>query len=669
MKDVRSLPGFLGEKDVMKSLTVLPGVSQGYEGSSGIYVRGGSPDQNLILLDGVPVYNVSHLFGFVSVFTPEALQHVDLYKGGFPARYGGRLSSVVDVHMKEGNMYKPHSSLVLGPVSSEFMHEGPVVNGKSSFLISGRRTLLDLLVTEGARLAQMNNDEKIIPGLNFYDTNAKFNFYINPENRLYISLYKGGDRLFSEYSDRSEWTTGVFDENRTKVDLKWGNTLAALRWNSQVSPRIFVNTTLAAGAFQYGIHNRYSSLHTENKETDLNKATVDYQTRIATHSVQVLADWYLANGNRLSLGAEAGIHIFQPGKRHVLNSSGITLDDGNQEVRTIPLAVFVEDNFAFSNRVHLNAGLRYEGEFVNEHLFNQASPRVNMNYRLTENWQFSASLAIMFQPLHLLTNSSIGLPSDIWVPATRNIRPETSQTASIGITHNFSGQLRWSGELYGKMMHDVVQYKAGHSFMDLAKDWEQMVYQGKGRAWGFENAFDYQDRQVKAWLYYTLAQNQRQVDELNNGNYFPYKFDRRHDLNVGFNYKLTEKVSFTAMWVFQSGQAATIASGDYPVMGEIAEDSAYDPVFGFELRGWQPIDLTTHYNAARLPSYHHLDVEATFTRQQKKSTREWRVGIFNVYARQNAYYYYPYVRKNGTRGYKQISILPFLPSISYRLTF
>lgn len=667
MDDILSLPGFLGEQDVIKGLTVLPGVSQGYEGSSGIYVRGGSTDQNLILLDGVPVYNTSHLFGFVSVFTPEALKQVDLYKGGFPARYGGRLSSVVDVQMKEGNLYNKHTSIAIGPISSGIMKEGPIKKGKSSYLISARRTLLDLLFTGGTRIYYMGSDEKSILGLNFYDLNGKFNFYINPRNRLYLSLYEGQDHFFGNYSNKYEERHNEYTENHAKARLKWGNTLAALRWNSQWSSRLFMNTTFSSGLFKYSIYDSYHSRVRGDEEKNIG-STLNYLTKINTNRMQVVADWYCYSNSRLSFGFDTGLDFYHPGSRHIENVLGTEINDGNGLVRTFEQALFMEYHRQW-RKLDLNAGVRYETLAVDHHFFSQLSPRLNLDYLLASSWKLSASLSTMFQPIHLLVNNNIGLPSDIWVPATKKIKPETAWITSLGISHPFSSKLRWTMEVYFKSMDNVIQYRAGQSFMDLIEGWEEKVYQGKGRAYGVENALKFEDGQTKAWLNYTWGKNERRFAGLNQGGWFPYKFDRRHDINLGVTRKLKENVELTAMWVYQSGQAATIASGIYPAVGEIEQEETYDPIFGFDLDGPQGIDIVTDYNGARLPAFHHLDLSVTFSKQRRKATREWRVGIYNVYARQNAFMYYMHEKEDGSIGYKQICIFPVLPSVSYRLKF
>ncbi len=668
MTVVQSLPGFLGENDVLKALTQLPGVQQGKEGSAGIFVRGGSPDQNLIMLDGVPVYNATHLFGFVSVFNPEAIQSVDLYKGNFPARFGGRLSSVVDVRMKEGNRYERHTDLTLGLLSSKITHEGPIKKGKSSYIISARRTLLDLLVTGAAKINQMSADEAVVPGLNFFDLNAKLNFTIDPKNHLYISMYKGGDHLFSRYMTKTE-NNNIHQKDYTNVNLKWGNSVFAARWNRQINNRLFLNTSLSAGLFSYGVYSRFSQKITEDGNKTETWTNVDYVSKVNTNQLKLDFDWYPDNRHKVKFGSETSLNYFIPGEQRIKKSDTGNTITGNRHQHNFTTSIFAEDHFSINDQWRFDIGLRYNLYAPGKKTVQKISPRLNVDFLASEKVAFSFSWAEMFQPIHLLTNSSIGLPSDIWVPATKNISPERSSIQSISGSFDISRHLNLVSSAYYKRMKRIITYGAGYSFMDISDDWETLVTRGEGRTWGFENALNYELNRLKCWVNYTLSWNQRRFPNLNNGKYFPYKYDRRHDLNLGFIWKLSPSVDLSAVWAFQTGQAVTLAEQDFPGYPGLLENKFSDFLTDKDIEDYDRIQIFSGHNNYRLPAYHHLDLGLTSRKKKGNSIRELKLGIYNVYARQNPYLYYPYTNSAGIHKYKQVCIFPFLPSVSYRIIF
>lgn len=668
MNVVQSLPGFLGENDVLKALAQFPGVQQGQEGSAGIFVRGGSPDQNLILLDGVPVYNATHLFGFVSVFNPEAIQSVDLYKGNFPSRFGGRLSSVIDVRMKEGNKYERHTDLTLGLLSSKLTHEGPIKKGKSSYLISARRTLLDLLVTGVAKISQQDSEEAVIPGLYFYDLNTKLNFTLDPKNHLYVSMYKGGDRLFSEFMTKTE-NTGTLRKDYIDVNLKWGNSVFATRWNRQINSRLFLNTSLSSGLFNYAIYSRFSQKVSEEGEETENWTDIEYVSKVNTNQLKLEFDWFPNNLHKVKFGAEASLNYFIPGEQKIRKSDANNTIRGNRHQQNFTGSLFAEDHFSIGKKWIVNAGLRYDLYKTGQTVSQKISPRLNIDFLASDKAAFSFSWSEMFQPIHLLTNSSIGLPSDIWVPATATIAPERSSMQSISGSFDITKRLSLVTAAYYKRMKGVIAYEAGYSFMDISDDWETLVAQGKGRSWGIENAVNYEFNKLKCWANYTLSWNQRRFPEMNNGNYFPYKYDRRHDLNLGFIWKLSPVVDFSAMWVFQTGMAATIAEQDYPGYPDLLDDYFSDSITGEDIKDSNRIQTFSGQNNYRLPAFHHLDLGITIRKEERNSIRELKLGVYNVYARQNPYMYYPVTESDGVRKYRQVCIFPFLPSVSYRIIF
>lgn len=666
MQTVKALPAFAGEEDVLKSLTVLPGVQQGYEGSAGVFVRGGSPDQNLILLDGVPVYNATHLFGFVSVFTPEALQSVDFYKGGFPARYGGRLSSVIDVRMKEGNKNHPETDLTIGPVTSKFTHQGPIKQGKSSYLISARRTLLDLFVTGIAKISQASNNEVVVPGLNLYDLNAKFNFELNPKNRLYVSFYGGGDRLSSNFKDNYSFD-GSETKQSTKVKLKWGNQIGSLRWTSQFGNRLYLNSSLSSGSFRYNIHNKYTqSIKNQDGKEEI-WSDIEYKTRVNNNKIQFLFDWYLP-GNKIQFGTSAELNSYLPGEQEIQRYDGQNTQRGNGEINNKALAYFVDDQLNIGDNFTVQGGLRLDLYDLGGKWHNYITPRVNVKWAVNKNLSLFFSYDQMVQPLHLLTNSSVGLPSDIWVPATENVKPETSQQITFGSYLKFNDRFSYKFDSYYKTMDGVINYKAGNSFMDIYDDWEALVETGSGEAWGFENSWNYKTSRLNAWINYTLSWNERKFEGINGGKAFPFKFDRRHDINLGFVHNLTDNIECSAVWTYQTGMAATIPVQDFQAAGPI-DYTITDFITNIDIEDTHRIQYFDEYNSYRLPAFHHLDLSVTLKKQMRSLYREWKIGVYNAYARQNAYMYYPQTSPTGVTKYKQVCIFPIIPSISYHIKF
>jgi len=666
MQTVKALPAFAGEQDVLKSLTVLPGVQQGYEGSAGVFVRGGSPDQNLILLDGVPVYNATHLFGFVSVFTPEALQSVDFYKGGFPARYGARLSSVIDVRMKEGNKNQSETDITIGPITSKITDQGPVKKGKSSYLISARRTLLDLFVTGIAKISQMSDNEVVVPGLNLYDFNAKFNFELNPRNQLYVSFYGGGDRLSSNFKDNYSYEESETKQN-SKVKLKWGNQIGAIRWTSQLGNRLYLNTTLSSGSFRYTIHNKYDQTVTKEDDKKTIWSDIVYKTRVNNNKLQFLFDWYLPK-NRIQFGTSAELNSYLPGEQEIERHDGQNTQRGNGEVNNKALAYFMDDQLNIGGIFIVQGGLRLDLYGLGGKWHSYITPRANAKLAVNNNLSLFFSYDQMVQPLHLLTNSSVGLPSDIWVPATENVKPEKLQQITFGSYFKFNDKFSYKFDTYYKTMDGIINYKAGNSFMDIYDSWEDLVETGSGEAWGFENSFNYKTPRLNAWVNYTLSWNERKFESINEGKAFPFKFDRRHDINLGFVYNLTDNIECSAVWIYQTGMAATIPVQDFQAAGPI-DYTITDFITNIDIEDTHRIQYFDEYNSYRLPAFHHLDLSVTFKKQMGSLYREWKLGVYNAYARQNAYMYYPQTSPIGETKYKQVCIFPIIPSISYHIKF
>ena len=667
-KMLAKLPSLMGEKDVMKSLMILPGVQQGSEGSTGIYVRGGSPDQNLILLDDVPLYNVSHLFGLVSIFTPEAITSIDFYKGGFPARYGGRLSSVVDLRMKDGNKFKRESSLTLGLISSQLTTEGPIKRGESSYFFSVRRTLLDILVTQAVKMGQKGLDEKVIPGYNFYDINGKVNFKLNAKNHLFWSFYSGNDKLSIDYSNHSETSSSEENQN-TFGSIHWGNMMTAFKLNTQLKPDRFLNTTLSGSVFNYGNLFKGNSEIIEKRGDDSKSSFwYKYRSQIRTISLKSDCDIFGSTGFPAQLGLFVSVNNYIPGQQQYKRNEEGTEYTG-RKISSLDYGFYFDKKTDLSKRLSMTTGFRTSFYSIfNEKTYLAFEPRVNLTYRPNDNTSYLFSYSRMSQPIHLLSNGNIGLPTDIWVPSTKLIHPETSSILSVGAKKTISPELKFSAEAYYKWLNHVVSFADGSGILDMDENWDQKVKSGKGRCKGVETELKYSNKKIESWIGYTLSRNERKFEGFNQNQWYPYQYDRRHKLDVGIIWQLGKQWSATATWTFQSGAPATYSGlyySGYPnnlnyLMGDLFTSNDIDN---------GRIQYYIKINGVRLPAYHHLDLGLTREWESSGKKRTLSFSIYNAYSRQNPYLIYTYTKSDGTTGLKQFCLLPIIPSVSYRISF
>lgn len=651
IEQVKSLPAFLGEVDVLKTLQLLPGVQSGNEGTSGLYVRGGGPDQNLILLDGVPVYNASHLFGFFSVFNADAINNVQLIKGGFPARYGGRLSSVIDISMKEGNTKKFQGEGSIGIVASKLTLEGPIGNEKTSFIISGRRTYIDLLARP---LIQAQTDGDEIVGYYFYDVNAKVNHTFSDRDRLFLSAYLGDDRFFARYRYK-DVQNGVNLQDEDEAGLQWGNLTSALRWNHMFTPKLFSNATLTYSRYRFDIFNEYRYEYLEDstnrKRTDSGYA--NYLSGIEDYAAKIDFDFLPSPQHFVRFGVSAINHTFKPGALNIQyeeESAGeINTTLGSSRTQAVEFAAYAEDDIEVSDRLKINAGLHFSAFSVNDELYTSLQPRIAARYRVNPALSVKASYVQMAQFIHLLTNSGIGLPTDLWVPATERIRPQRSQQAALGAAYNWKSAYEISLEGYYKTMDNLIEYREGANFIDVNQDWQDKVTVGDGTSYGAEFLVQKKQGRTTGWLGYTLSWANRQFDELNFGKQFPYKYDRRHDLSLAVVHNWKERVDVSFTWVYGTGNAITLPT------------AAYHP----------DIYYYGDRNSYRMAAYHRLDASITFKKKKRWGERAWVLGIYNAYNRRNPFYLYLDENREPSQEskFRQVSLFPVIPSISYRFSF
>jgi TonB-dependent Receptor Plug Domain/CarboxypepD_reg-like domain/TonB dependent receptor len=677
IEQIKKVPALLGEKDVLRALQLLPGVSGGGEGQSGLYVRGGGPDQNLILLDGVPVYNASHLFGFFSVFNPDAIKDVSLVKGGFPARYGGRLSSVIEINLKEGNDQAFHGEGSIGLVASKLTLEGPIQKGKSSFIISGRRTYIDLLARPIIKSALRSNGQDGVIGYFFDDINAKVNYRFSPKDRLYLSVYTGRDRFYSEVTDNSDFYKGTYENG-----LDWGNRTGALRWNHVLGPKLFANTTLTYSRYNFGTDLGFDerSLNGDNSIQSESTAKLTYQSGITDLAFKIDLDYVPNPQHYLRFGANVIRHNFRPGAfrsgfRDVEVGIDTTTSENNYiepDINSTELAAYIEDDWTINSRLRINAGVHFSGFVVKGNTYASAQPRFNMRYLFNGGWSAKASFNTMRQYVHLLTNENIGLPTDLWLPTTDKIRPQDAWQTAIGAAKTFGKDYEASVEVFYKKMYGVTAYREGSSLLQF-QNWESRIAQGQGEAYGAEWFIQKKRGRFNGWVGYTLSWAWRKFDDINFGRQYPYKFDRRHDLEITGSYQFNKRISLSATWVYSTGNAVTFGNSRH-----LAPAPYYS-----QTGNRNPLSVfseTTHTperNNFRLRPYHRFDVGIDFTKQKKRHTRTWSFGAYNAYSRANPFYIYLSSEStklpNGTfesrTTLRQAALFPIIPYFNYSFKF
>ncbi len=650
---VKKLPVVFGESDILKAIQLLPGVQSAGEGNSGFYVRGGGPDQNLVLLDDAVVYNTGHLFGFFSVFNSDAIKNTTLIKGGMPANYGGRLSSVLDISMKDGNAKEYHAEGGLGLIASRLTLEGPIVKDKGSFMLSGRRTYIDL-ITQPFLKGQTKGS-----GYYFYDLNLKANYILGPRDRIYLSGYFGRDVFKFNSSE------GTF-----KANIPWGNATGTLRWNHQFNDKLFVNTTLVYNDYKFEFNGSQ------------NDFDVRFNSGIRDLNGKVDFDYYTAFNHHFKFGLNYTYHTFTPSQ--VSGRSGETEFDPNNALQKYAheAGIYVLDEFDPAPWLKINAGLRYSyfgqvgpytrynfdgnGNRLDSTAFSTGKlvkgygglePRLNLRFALDPSTSIKASVSRSYQYIHLVSNNGTTLPTDIWVPSTALVRPQESWQYSMGFFKNFfDNALETSVEVYYKDMRNQIEYRSGYtptSFRDPELDF---VF-GKGQAYGAEFFIHKTKGKFTGWIGYTLAWTYREFKDLNQGERFPAKYDRRHDLSVVGSYEFNKKWTVSGVFVFGSGNAITLPTGYYFIGQALIQD--YSKI-----------------NQFRIFPYHRLDLSVIYTPKGETKKRwkgSWAFSIYNVYNRFNPYILYVSTEGNLNNGanvkVKQVSIFPIIPSITYNFKF
>ena len=673
-EEIKNVPQLFGELDLIKAIQLMPGIQSGNEGTSGFYVRGGGPDQNLILLDGATVYNTSHLLGFFSTFNDQAVSDIEIVKGGFPAEYGGRLSSILDIKVKEGNMKEWKVNGGLGIISGSLSVDGPIKKDTTSVLLSLRRTWIDQVSKPLLSLVQNSIDlGSLEAGGNyyFYDLNFKLVHKLSQNDQINFSFYSGSDNFSGMVTEEEE---GVDDDynwyynGSTNYGLLWGNIISSLKWQHLFNNNLFLNTTLFYS--QYSFKNKILSnsdwIEEYPTETSNYPSLYDYTYESAIEDLGIRLNFiYDFNPkHQLNFGGSYVKHHFSPSFIDLITDN----EDGYSDTTMIfsnlkrpdEAFVYFEDQYSITDRLTSSLGLHYSIYNERSKFYYSLQPRVSFRYLFNENSSLKLSYATMQQNIHLLTNSSYGLPNDIWVPATRDVPPQYSQQFVAGYNKSFNeNAFEGSVEIYYKKMDDLITYAEGSNILGTDfSSWEDRVeMNGLGKSYGIECFLKKNKGKLTGWLGYTLSRSIRQFDRINLGRVYPYKFDRPHDLSVVSSYKLDEGTTLSLTWVFGSGNTITLPKEQYLIVS----DGNVQPYYEYGER-----------NSYRMQAYHRLDFGVNFVKQKQWGERTWTVSIYNVYNRRNPFFIYFENFIDNNVEYleaKQVSLFPIIPTLRYGFKF
>lgn len=638
--DLQGKPLLLGEADPMRSLQLQAGVQSGTDGASTVLVRGGDPGQNLHLLDGIPLYYVDHFFGLSSVYNSEAIKSVDFFKGAFPARYGGRLSSIVDVHARDGDMERIGGQFTLGLVKSTLNLEGPIVKNKASLMVSARRTYLDGLVRPFTKAV----------GAYFYDVNAKANWIVNKNNRLYASFYTGRDQISLNGDDEY-------------LGALWGNTVSSLKWNTIVNPRLFLNTTATYSLFRYRIRERTDLLDSNGLKVASGFIGL---SSIEDAALSFSAQWFPNSSHKVEIGTRYAYTAFSPTSVKASDPQPpFPLNTQSSRFYSNELVLYAEDEFRFENRWLIRPGLHFSNWFSDKFQYHSLQPRLYMAYRPERGKQvIYGSVSHMAQFLHMINSNTYGLPADFWVPSTERIRPEECWQMSLGYGGTWKG-LNYNIEAYYKDITGVITYTTGKSIFDNSNHWQDKVAQGNGWTYGTELSLNRGFGKFNASLAYTLSWSWRQFREFNDGKAFPYRYDRRHNLKAALTFTPSKRFDATANWTFMSGEAFSLPDQIYP---DFDQNLLVRPNSAFTSSNFTYYYTT--WNNYRLPPIHRLDVGVNFNRYRGKHyMRTWSLGMFNAYGRPNVMFVMLEESDDGRLQLKGVNVLSFVPYISLKVKF
>lgn len=659
IKTIQKLPTLLGETEILRSIQLLPGVTSVGEGAAGFNVRGGSIDQNLVLLDEAPVYNSSHLFGFFSVFNPDAVKDVKLYKGGIPARYGGRLSSILDVRMKEGNNRKFVMNGGIGTIFSRLAIEAPIIKDKASFIVAARRSYIDVLAKPF--LDDTNSDFS----LNFYDLTMKANYRVGDNDQVFLSGYFGRDNF------------GLADN----AGFNWGNSTSTVRWNHLFNEKLFSNLTFYYSNYDYKIN-------FGNDDVD----RFDWDAKIINYSIKPEFSYYLSPSNVLRFGGQSIFYEFQPANAVAVTNS-IETNISQDKQFSLESNLFIENEIEIEERLKVNYGLRlshfrylgdrfaytygdaelglprpledatYFDKWETISSFTNLEPRLSVKFQMNDKSSVKASYNRTAQYIHLLSNTTASTPVDIWTPSTNNIVPQMADQVAVGYFRNFkNNSIEFSGELYYKKMDHLIDYIDGADLI-LNNFLEGQILEGVGRAYGTELMLKKNSGRFSGWASYTLARSERQVLGINNNEWYPSRFDQTHNLSMTAFYELSKRVTLSANFVYNTGTPTTFVTTRFEQQGYVVPNSD-----------------ANERNNVRIPDYHRLDLSITIDPKPNSNKRwkgQWVIGVYNVYSRRNPFTIFfrqdtdriPEGNPINTEAVRLSVVGNFIPSISYNFKF
>ena len=695
-------PAILGEADVIKALHFQPGVQSGMAGQVSMSVRGGNIDQNLYLLDGMMLYNVDHVLGFESAFMPDAVKHVDFYRGSFSSRYGGRLSSVTDVRTKDGDMQQYHGTFSIGLLSSHLSFEGPIVKDRTSFIISARRTYADWLINAFKKPLDISLDHF---GLYFADLNAKINHKFSDTDRLYLSFYRGRDVVNVKDKYDSGYNN-ITSRNKTKEDIHWGNTLYHLRWNHIFSPKLFANVTAGYNQFVLGsMAFSETKRYLDDNLIEKQSIGLDFKSGIEDLSATIDFDYHPQPEHHIRFGAQYTLHEFKPEVQSSRiaflennNETDETFKSGNAVVNAHETALYVEDDMNIGRNWQLNAGLRGVLFSTDGKVFPNIEPRISASYVLPKGMRAKASYSNMHQYVHKLMSSMAASPSDLWVPVTKNMRPMSANQFTLGLFSACIPGWEFGVEAYWKEMNHVIDYIDGATFLGNTKGWETKISSGQGRSYGVEFSASKNIGKTTGMLNYTIGRSERWYPDkaINNGRRFPYRFDRRHVLHFLIQHQLTDRIDINAAWNFASGAMTSLAKQQslyiYPAIittglqsdehHTVAGETGETHITMYPIKD----DYYSSRNNFRLEPTHQLDISMNFHKKKKHGERIWNISLMNAYCHMNQDLLYTTIKTEYTdigvtpQGQpiteakersilKQVTIIPLLPSFSYTYKF
>jgi len=656
LKAIKDIPTFMGEPDVIRAVQMLPGVQGAGESAGGINVRGGGTDQNLVLLDGVPVYNIVHVFGLFSIINPGSVNSVEIIKGGFSAKHNGRLASIFDIRLKDGNNQKLAANISLGMLLSSITLEGPLIKNKSSFIISYRRTYFDLFTQPIQYFSNRKDLNNYSGWYYFYDLNSKINYKLGNRDKLSLNFFTGSDRgritETQNFTDMSE----ILQKRNHNKNLRWFTLMSSLRWDHILNDKIFMVTT--AGITRYSTKFEDQLFWETKPNPEIKTSSLNYKQTSGNSDIflKTIFEIKAYKKHDITVGADLIYHQFNTGTLNYNTVENTTEKDtsiGDRNIFSHEQVLFAEDKWQVSKKLQLNLGLSFNSITVKQNNYQLLQPRISGNYQFSKAFYTNISYSRMQQNLQILPNNSVGLPIDIWIPVTDYLKPQISDQITAGMGYYFKKHYKLSIETYYKAMQNLVELKEGSFFVFGGYEWDKSFYTGKGNAKGIEIMLEKQVGKMRGWISYTLSKSDRNFAGINQGKSFPFKYDRRHQITAFLKMNLNKTWNFSLSWIFTSGSPVTIPTSVYTLNNK----SYYE---------------FTERNNIRMSNYHRMDLSFTKTILLQKSKRTWNIGAYNLYSHVNPMFISSsYIVTNSSTRLKfyEVGLIPLIPFVSYEISF